>query len=55
MSNQSSLKSNEPYRELEEVRGSDLNTEGTSRCNRSFVNGIDRSMELSSVVVIPDG
>lgn len=55
MSNQSQ-KSNEPYRELE-LCGSELNVnaESTSRCNRNFGNSVECSMELSSVVVIPDG
>ena len=56
MSNQPQ-KSNEPYRELEELRGSELNAnpESTSRCDRNFGSSVERSMELSSVVVIPDG
>lgn len=51
MSNSSQI-SNEPYRELEELRGSELNinSENVSRCNRNCV-----ALELSSVVVIPDG
>lgn len=56
MSN-SSQTSNEPYRELGELRGSELNvnSENVSRCNRNFGNCVERSLELSSVVVIPDG
>ncbi|OAD62967.1 Synaptic vesicle 2-related protein [Eufriesea mexicana] len=55
MSN-SSQTSNEPYRELGELRGSELNvnSENVSRCNRNFGNCVERSLELSSVVVIPD-
>lgn len=54
MSNSSQI-SNEPYRELEELRGSELNinSENVSRCNRNFENCV--ALELSSVVVIPDG
>ncbi|XP_003699409.1 synaptic vesicle 2-related protein isoform X1 [Megachile rotundata] len=54
MSNQSQT-SNEPYRELGELHGSELNinSESISRCNRNFGNCVEHSMELSSVV-IPD-
>lgn len=50
-------KSNEPYRELEESHGAELNVcaQSTSSCQTSLENGTERSMELSSVVVIPDG
>lgn len=57
MSNASQV-SNEPYHELGELRGSELNinSENVSRCsNRNFRNCVERSLELSSVVVIPDG
>lgn len=56
MSN-SDKKSNEPYRQLEESQGAELNVcaQSTSNCHTSFENGTERSMELSSVVVIPDG
>lgn len=56
MSNASQM-SNEPYRELGELRGSELNVNSgnVSRCSRNFGNCIERSLELSSVVVIPDG
>ena len=48
--------SNEPYRELGELHGSELNinSESISRCSRNFGNSVEHSMELSSVV-IPDG
>jgi len=50
-------KSNEPYRQLEESRGAELNVcaRSMSSCHSSLENGTERSMELSSVVVIPDG
>lgn len=50
-------KSNERYRQLEEIQGAELNVcaQTTSSCHTSFENGTERSMELSSVVVIPDG
>lgn len=56
MSNASQV-SDEPYHELGELRGSELNvnSENVSRCNRNFRNCVERSLELSSVVVIPDG
>lgn len=56
MSNSSQI-SNEPYRELEELRGSELNinSENVSRCNRNFAIENCVALELSSVVVIPDG
>ncbi|XP_012225454.1 synaptic vesicle 2-related protein isoform X1 [Linepithema humile] len=49
-------KSNEPYHQLEELHGADLNVsaQSTSNLHMSFENGTERSMELSSVVVIPD-
>ncbi|KAH0946045.1 hypothetical protein HN011_000656 [Eciton burchellii] len=49
-------KSNEPYRQLEESRGAELNVcaRSMSSCHSSLENGTERSMELSSVVVIPD-
>ncbi|KAM0733486.1 Synaptic vesicle 2-related protein [Formica fusca] len=49
-------KSNERYRQLEEIQGAELNVcaQTTSSCHTSFENGTERSMELSSVVVIPD-
>lgn len=55
MSN-SDKKSNEPYRQLDELQGSELNVcaQSTSSCYTNFENGTERSMELSSVVVIPD-
>lgn len=48
--------SSEPYRQLEESHGAELNVgaQGTSSCHTSLENGAERSMELSSVVVIPD-
>lgn len=53
----SSEMSNEPYHELGELRGSELNVNSgnASRCNRNFGNCSERSLELSSVAVIPDG
>lgn len=50
-------KSNEPYHQLEELHGAELNVsaQSTSNYHMSFENGTERSMELSSVVVIPDG
>jgi len=50
-------KSNEPYRQLEESHGAELNVgaQSTSSCPTSLENTIEGSMELSSVVVIPDG
>jgi len=50
-------KSNEPYRQLEESHGAELNVgaQSTSSCHMSLENDTERSMELSSVVVIPDG
>lgn len=51
-------KSNERYRQLEELQGAELNicAQSTSSCHTSFENDrTERSMELSSVVVIPDG
>ncbi|XP_029161746.1 synaptic vesicle 2-related protein-like isoform X2 [Nylanderia fulva] len=55
MSN-SDKKSNEPYRQLDELQGSELNVgaQSTSSSHTNFENGTERSMELSSVVVIPD-
>lgn len=55
MPNQSE-KCNKPYRELE-LHGSELNVnpERSSRCSRNFGNNVERSLELSSIVVIPDG
>ena len=49
-------KSNEPYRQLEESHGAEVNVgvQNTSSCPTSL-NAIEGSMELSSVVVIPDG
>ncbi|KYQ59877.1 Synaptic vesicle 2-related protein [Trachymyrmex zeteki] len=49
-------KSNEPYRQLEESHGAELNVgaQSTSSCPTSLENATDGSMELSSVVVIPD-
>lgn len=49
-------KSNEPYRQLEELQGAELNfcDQSTSSCQTNFENATERSMELSSVVVIPD-
>ncbi|KAG7208753.1 hypothetical protein KM043_014948 [Ampulex compressa] len=52
-SSQTNIKSNEPYRELDELHGSELNA-NAERCSTSIANSADRSMELSSVVVIPD-
>lgn len=48
---------NEPYQELKEFNGADLNVtaQSTSRQNANFENPTERSMELSSIVVIPDG
>lgn len=55
-------KSSEPYQELEEVRPSELNqTQKQSSIPPSLRNdslnesGVDRSLELTSVSVIPDG
>lgn len=50
-------KSNEPYRQLDELQGAELNVcaQSTSNYHINFENGTERSMELSSVVVIPDG
>ncbi|XP_066597777.1 synaptic vesicle 2-related protein isoform X2 [Prorops nasuta] len=48
--------SSEPYQELDEFRGSELNvnTRTSIGNNTGFDNSIDRSLELSSVVVVPD-
>jgi len=52
-------KSNEPYHQLEELYGAELNHSAQSTSNynyhMSFENDTERSLELSSVVVIPDG
>lgn len=50
-------KCNELYRQLEESHGAELNigAQRTSSCHTSLENATERSMELSSVVVIPDG
>ncbi|XP_043667471.1 synaptic vesicle 2-related protein [Vespula pensylvanica] len=56
MTTQSSKTSNEPYRELKESRGSELNgnEQNAGRYNGTFEDNVDRSIELSSIVVIPD-
>lgn len=57
MTTQNSKTSNEPYRELKESRGSELNVneQNPGRYNGNFEDNVDRSIELSSIVVIPDG
>ena len=50
-------KSQEPYQELDEVRGAELNSAiGEPVGNGPPTDiGLDRSLELTSVPVIPDG
>jgi hypothetical protein len=50
-------KSSEPYQELDEVRGAELNRviNTTVRNNMPSEIGLDRSLELTSVAVVPDG
>ncbi|KAK2585179.1 hypothetical protein KPH14_008677 [Odynerus spinipes] len=56
MTTQNNQKSNEPYRELKELHGSELNVkeQSAARYNGTFEDNVDRSIELSSIVVIPD-
>lgn len=63
MANYKSEKVSEPYQELEEVRGSELNQTSSGQNSLNNVTtknpspdiGFDRSLELTSVSVIPDG
>ena len=50
------MESSEPYQELDEIRGSELNSAMNSARNSiSSDFGLDRSLELTSVSVVPDG
>lgn len=61
MANYKSEKVREPYQELEEIKGSELNQIGQSSLKNVVIKnpspdiGFDRSLELTSVSVIPDG
>lgn len=57
MTNLRTQKSSEPYQELDEVRGAELNNVVSSAVgnNVQYDLGLDRSLELTSVAVVPDG
>lgn len=57
MTTQINTKSNESYNELKELHGSELNVSerNAARYNSTFEDNIDRTIEPSSIVVIPDG
>lgn len=60
MDNFRARKASEPYQELEECRGADLNnatqqTSSSVTTNNRYDYNVDRSLELASVSVIPDG
>lgn len=56
MANFRGRKVSEPYQELEESRGAELNNAAPSSPGiNSCDYNVDRSMELASIAVIPDG
>lgn len=55
MTNLRTQKSSEPYQELDEVRGAELNNVSSAVRNNQYDLGLDRSLELTSVAVVPDG
>lgn len=55
MTNLRTSKSSEPYQELDEVRGAELNNSSAVGNNMQYDLGLDRSLELTSVAVVPDG
>lgn len=57
MTNIRGQKSSEPYLELDEVQGAELNNAINTAVRNNMPSdiGLDRSMELTSVAVVPDG